>query len=154
MATEYEVPQDLVEKMARAAYERPERIEITKDSWSSVNHSIRRLWLADMTAALRVALEDERVLGELSDAERREYDDVKTDLQLFVSNRRARLLKPKMDAGVAAVKECFKGWFGADWINSGILLRNAAINEELYKNIATAVREADAKLKAEQEAQS
>lgn len=90
-----EVPQDLVEKMLDAYF------EAEGDDWREYCEDDGTSFCAQMTAALRVALEDERVLGDPTVDENDEWLLEKfrgTTLQFvshIIANRRARLLKPK-----------------------------------------------------------
>ena len=101
MQNEIEVPQDLVEKIARAMQKHWQSCSLAFQQFPGTDE---RVWTQVAPTALRVALEDERVLGEPSveeiaeDADsthicwfERDYAHVR---RLF-ANRRARLLKPK-----------------------------------------------------------
>ena len=106
MHDEIEVPQDLVEKMAHAMQE---HWQSCSPAFQQLPGTDDRVWAQVAPTALRVALEDERVLGEPL---KEEVDEVVRDglgfgkdglvnpdflygARLVLANRRARLLKPK-----------------------------------------------------------
>ena len=136
-----ELPQDLVEKM--------------KDAMKNVSGDpdwINIAFTNAVSAALRVALEDERVLGDPSVPEMRETsawtEQAMGLIKQIFANRRARLLKPKTPEERVTIRPTHT-------IGYAIQMDGRDVHEEICENDAEIYRLGlIAKLKADQEAQS